>query len=71
MKATSGSGSDAVRKTKATVGAIAITLLLLFTFLALLGAISPLEWIIADIIVAVVANLILRSLGKPRKQQTK
>ncbi len=62
------SGSDAVRKTKNRVGAIAIVLLMLFTVLAFLGIISSFEWIIADVIVAVVANLIFRIVGKQRNQ---
>ncbi len=54
-----------VRKKKNIVGIIAIALLLLFTILTLTGIITALEWIIADLVVAVIANLILRRIGKP------
>jgi len=46
---------------------VAIALLLLFTVLGVIGFMSVLEWIIADLIVAVVANLILKSIGRERK----
>lgn len=54
-----------VRRKKNVVGIIAIALLLLFTILTLAGIITALEWIIADLVVAVIANLILRRIGKP------
>ena len=58
---------DSVRKTKNKVGIIAIVLLMLFTVLALLGFISSTAWIIADVIVALVANVIFRIMGRQRK----
>jgi hypothetical protein len=58
--------SSDVRRKKAVVGLVAIALLLLFTVLALMGILSALEWIIADIIVAAVANIILRRIGRPK-----
>ena len=60
--------SSGVRKTKVIVGAIAIAFLLLFTILGITGFFSVGEWLIADIIVALVANLILRTVGRKRKQ---
>ena len=60
--------SFGVRKTKRIVGAIAIVLLLLFTVLALLGVFSLVEWLIADIVVALMANLILKRVGRQTKQ---
>ena len=60
--------SSGVRKTKVIVGAIAIAFLLLFTILGITGVFSAGEWLIADIIVALVANLILRTVGRKRKQ---
>lgn len=66
MTKTSGIEYDSVRKTKNTVGIIAIVLLMLFTVLALLRFISSTEWIIADVIVAVVANIIFRTAGRQR-----
>jgi hypothetical protein len=62
------SGPREVRKTKVTVGAIAIAFLLLFTILGIIGVFSLEEWLIADVLVALVANLILRTVGRQRKQ---
>ena len=61
-------GSRGVRKTKATVSAIAIAFLLLFLILGIIGVFSLGEWLIADAVVALVANLILRMVGRQRKQ---
>ena len=60
--------SSGVRKTKVTVGAIAIAFLLLFTSLGVIGVFSLDEWLIADVLVALVANIILRTVGRQRKQ---
>ena len=68
MSTSSGSGSGGVHKTKLTVASIAIALLLLFMILGIIGVFSFGEWIIADVIVALVANLILRTIGRQRKQ---
>ncbi len=67
LNAANSSGTDAVLKTKRRIGIIAIVLLLLFTVLAFIRVFSFVEWIIADLAVALVANLILRRIGK---QQT-
>jgi len=64
----SGSGYGGVRKIKVTVGAIAIAFLLLFMILAIIGTFSLGEWLIADVAVALVANLIFRTVGRQRKQ---
>jgi hypothetical protein len=61
---TNSSGSDAARKTKRRIGMIAIVLLMLFTVLALLRIINFLDWIILDLIVALVANLLFRRLNR-------
>jgi hypothetical protein len=55
-----------IRKKKQTIGIVAIILLMLFTILALTGIITSFEWLIADLIVAVIANLLLRRIGKPK-----
>ena len=60
--------SSGARKTKVIVGAIAIAFLLLFTILGISGFFSVGEWLIADVVVALVANLILRTVGRKRKQ---
>ena len=57
-----------MRKTKVTVGAIAIAFLLLFTIFGIVRVFSLEEWLIADVLVALVANLILRMVGRQRKQ---
>ncbi|MBT0158749.1 hypothetical protein G4O51_02060 [Candidatus Bathyarchaeota archaeon A05DMB-2] len=61
MVATSGLSA---RRKKNAVGVAAIALLLVFTVLAFAGVLSFIEWIVADLIVAVVANLILRRIGR-------
>jgi hypothetical protein len=53
-----------VRRKKRVVGAVAVALLLLFTVLALLQLISFMEWIIADLVVGLIANLMLRRIGR-------
>jgi hypothetical protein len=59
--------SASVRKKKNVIGVIAIMLLIIFTVLAFLSLINFLEWLIADLAVALIANLLLRRVGK---QQT-
>jgi hypothetical protein len=51
------------RQKKRLIGAVAIVLLLVFTVLALAQKIDWLVWVIADLIVAAVANLLLRRAG--------
>jgi len=58
------STSSGVLKKRRIVGVIAIALLLLFTVLALIGVFNWLEWVIADLAVALMANLILRRIGR-------
>jgi hypothetical protein len=56
--------SEKTRNKKRAVGAVAIALLLLFTVLAILGYISFLIWIAADLVVAAVANMLFRRIGR-------
>ena len=56
--------SNEVRRKKNLVGIVAIVLLLVFTMLAIVGFLPFLVWIIADLVVALVANVILRRIGK-------
>jgi hypothetical protein len=51
-------------KQKKVVGAIAVALLILFTVLAFLTLIDGLVWIIAAVVVAGVANLLFRRIGR-------
>ncbi|HVP27229.1 MAG TPA: hypothetical protein VMT26_06150 [Candidatus Bathyarchaeia archaeon] len=53
---------------KKVVGLIAIALVVVFTILAILDVLSFLEWILAEIIVAVIANVIFRMVDKKSRQ---
>jgi hypothetical protein len=55
---------EKIRRQKKTIGVIAITLLLLITALAIFLHISFLVWVVADLAVAAVANLLLRRIGR-------
>ena len=55
---------EKIRRRKRTIGAIAITLLLIITVLAIFLHISFLVWVVADLAVAAVANLLLRRVGR-------
>jgi protein-S-isoprenylcysteine O-methyltransferase Ste14 len=57
---------DMNQRKKRIIGIVAIALLLLLTVMALVHVLSVVEWIIADLIVAVVANLILKAIGRKR-----
>ena len=63
MPAKTNFNPEKVRNRKRAIGAIAIALLLLFTILAILGLISFIIWVLADLVVAAVANLLLRRVG--------
>ena len=55
---------EKIRQRKRTIGAIAIILLLTITVLAIFLHISFLVWVVADLAVAAVANLLLRRVGR-------
>jgi hypothetical protein len=55
---------ERIRQRKRTIGAIAIILLLTITVLAIFLHISYLVWVVADLAVAAVANLLLRRVGR-------
>ena len=55
---------EKIRRRKRTIGIIAITLLLIITVLAIFLHISILVWVVADLAVAAVANLLLRRVGR-------
>jgi hypothetical protein len=59
---------SAARRKKRVVGAVAVALLLMFTVLAFIRIFSLIEWLLADAVVALVANLILRRIGRQTKQ---
>lgn len=68
MSSPSSSGPDALRRKRNIVGLVAIALLLLLTVLSLTGTISVTVWIVADIVVALAANIILKLMGRQKKQ---
>ena len=62
--------SKSVKKggTKRIVGLIAIALIVVVTILAVSGVLSFLEWILAEIMIALIANIIFRVIDKRGKQ---
>jgi hypothetical protein len=55
---------EIVRQRKRIVGAVAIVFLLLFTVLAILGYLPFIVWVLLDLVVAGVANLLFRRIGR-------
>ena len=49
---------------KRVVGALAVILIVTFTILAILGIIIFVEWILAEIMVALIANIIFRTINR-------
>jgi len=68
MNVSSGSTAASARRTRRAVGAVAVALLLLFTVLAFTRVFSLIDWLIGDAAVALVANSILRRIGRKTKQ---
>jgi len=64
MPAKKSLNPEKINQRKRTIGVIAIILLLVITGLAILMHISFLVWVVADLVVAAVANLLLRRVGK-------
>ncbi len=60
-----------VRRKKRVVGVVAIALLIVFTVLGLIGVFSFIEWVIADLVVALIGNLLLRRLDKQARPASK
>ncbi len=58
------STSDEIRRKKNIVGIVAIVLLLVITVVSIAFSLSFLVWILADVVVALVANIILRRIGR-------
>lgn len=56
--------TEKIRKKKQTIGVIAIILLLTITALAIFLHFAFLVWVAADLIVAGIANLLLRRVGR-------
>jgi hypothetical protein len=68
MPAKKSLNTEKINQRKRTIGVIAITLLLVITGLAIFMHISFLVWVVADLVVAAVANLLLRRVGKTSLQ---
>jgi hypothetical protein len=64
MPAKASFNPEKIHNQKRAIGVIAIALLLLFTVIAFLGWISFIVWVLADLVVAAVANLLLRRVGR-------
>ncbi len=55
---------EKIKKQKQIIGAVAITLLIIITVLALVYRVNFVVWVILDLIVAGIANLLLRRIGR-------
>ena len=55
---------EKVQKQKKLIGIVAITLLVIVTILAIVYHIKFIVWILLDLAIAGVANLLLRKVGK-------
>ena len=55
---------EKIRRRKRIIGIIAISLLLGFTVLAFLGVISLIVWVLADLVVAGIANVLFRRVER-------
>jgi hypothetical protein len=64
MPAKNSFDPEKIRQRKRLIGIVAIILLLVITVLAILLHISFIFWVLADLIVAGVANLLLRRIGR-------
>ena len=53
-----------IKRKKQLIGAVAIILLLIFTVLAILQYIDFIIWIVLDLVVAGIANLLLRRVSR-------
>jgi len=55
---------EKIRQRKRTVGIVAVFLLVVFTVLAIAQIINFIEWLIGDLAVAAVANLLFRRIAR-------
>ncbi len=55
---------DKIRQKKRSIGIVAVVLLVVFTVLAIAQVMTFLEWLLGDLVVAGVANLLFRRIGK-------
>jgi hypothetical protein len=64
MPAKNSFNPQKIRRRKIAVGIIAVALLLVFTVLAILQFITFIEWVLGDLVVAGVANLLFKGIGR-------
>lgn len=64
MPAATDLSLEKIRRRKRIIGIIAISLLLGFTVLAFLGVISLIVWVLADLVVAGIANVLFRRVER-------
>lgn len=64
MPKTQAYNPEKARRRKRLIGAVAIALLLVFTVLAIFQVIDFIVWVILDLAVAAVANLLFRRVDK-------
>jgi len=56
---------------KRVIGLIAVALIVMFTILFMLGTLSFIGWILSEITVTLIANILFRMVDKRSKQETK
>lgn len=56
--------AEKVRKQKRLIGIVAVTLLLIVTVLAIYFHVNFIIWVLIDLVIAGVANLLLRRAGR-------
>jgi hypothetical protein len=64
MPKTQAYNPEKVRRQKQLIGAVAVILLLVVTVLAITFHVNFIVWVIVDLIIAGIANLLLRRVGK-------
>jgi hypothetical protein len=55
---------EKIRQRKRAIGIVAVVFLVIFTVLAIAQIITFIEWLLGDLVVAGVANLLLRRIGR-------
>jgi len=48
---------------KRIIGIVAVALIVIVTIFAILGRLTFIEWILADVVIAAVANILFRKFG--------
>jgi hypothetical protein len=64
MPAKTNYNPEKIRRQKRAIGIVAVALLLIITVLAIFLHTNFLIWVLADLIVAGIANLLLKRLGR-------